>query len=361
MNKKIQLTKLFLDQDEINLVTKVIKSGFVTEGRYTQKFEDLIANYVKTDFAIATTSGTTALHSAFHCMGIKGKKVMISNFTFPATALAVQMAGGIPVLMDVEKDTMNVSREIVENSLDTSIQFLGPVSLFGNPLEKSFYQLKRKGLKIIEDAATNLGSKIDKKFVGGLADVTCFSFHPRKIITTGEGGMITTDNKKLYEKIRSFKFFGKKNSFEEFGTNYKFSDILAAIGISQIKKIEKMIKIRTEKSKIYNELIHKIDFIEPQKHSLHSRHNYQSYVCYLTKPFLRDKIRFELQKNNIETQIGTYALHCLPAFRQCIKKGTLSNSKFLYENTITLPLHASLTISDQERICKIIQKTINKN
>lgn len=359
MKKKIPLTKLWLDKTELNEIKKVLDSGFITEGSQTTKFENLIAKYTNSKFAVATTSGTSALHSAFHCVGIKGKKILISDFTFPATALAAQLAGGIPVLADVEKDTMNISKSIVEHSLDEQIDFLCPVSLFGNPLENKFYTLKKHGLQIIEDAATNLGTKIDTKSVGSLADVTCFSFHPRKIITTGEGGMITTNNFELFKKIKKFKFFGKDHNFTGFGTNYKMSDILAAIGISQFKKIEKLIKIRQSKAKIYGELISKIDFVEPQLQVKNSRHIYQSYVCTITKPNLRDKIIHELSKNNIESQIGTYSLHCLPAFKNCIRKGKLENSSFLYHNTITLPLHHDLTLSDQVTICKIIQKLLH--
>lgn len=359
MKKRISLTKLWLDKNELNEIKKVLDSGFITEGNYTAKFENLIAKYTNSKFAIATTSGTSALHSAFHCMGIKGKKILISDFTFPATALAAQLAGGIPVLIDVEKDTMNTSKSIVEDSLDKQTKFVCPVSLFGNPLEEKFYSLKRQGLKIIEDAATNLGTKIGNKSIGELADITCFSFHPRKIITTGEGGMITTNNSNLFKKIKKFKFFGKNHTFTDFGTNYKMSDILSAVGISQLKKIEELIKIRQTKAKIYDELIKKINYIEPQLPIKNSRHTYQSYVCTVTKPNSRNKIIKELAKNNIESQIGTYSLHSLPFFKNCLKKGKLENSSFLYHNTITLPLHYELSISDQTKICKIIQKSLH--
>jgi len=288
-------------------------------------------------------------------MNVSGKKILVSDFTFPATADAIVQAGGIPILVDVDKNTMNVNREIVENSLDQDIEYIAPVSLFGNPLEEHFYKLKKSGLKIIEDAATNLGTKIGNKFVGSLADVTCFSFHPRKIITTGEGGMITTNDKKLAEKCRTYKMFGKiGDEFIQEGTNYKISDILSAVGLAQLGKIEKIIRKRITMAKIYDEILSKIDFIEVQKPVPHSRHTYQSYVCYVIKHNLRDKIRKKLAENNVETQIGTYALHCLPAFKNCLKKGNLKNSEFLYKNSISLPLHEELRISDQEFICKVI-------
>ena len=250
-------------------------------------------------------------------LNVKNKRVLVSNFTFPATALAVIQAGGIPVLVDVDKKTMNVDRSIIESVKTVKDEFICPVSLFGNPLELDFYKLQKSGLKIIEDAATNLGVKIEGKFVGSLADISCFSFHPRKIITTGEGGMITTNNKKIAEKILSFKTFGKiKNKFAGLGTNYKLSDIQSAVGIIQMKKIEKIIAQRRHSAKLYNELISKIDNIEPQKIVKNARHTYQSYTCVITKPNKRDKIIKKLADENIESQIGTYALHMLPVFNK---------------------------------------------
>ena len=146
-----------------------------------------------------------------------------------------------------------------------------------------------------------------------------------------------------------------RTQFKSPGTNYKLSDILSAVGISQLGKIEDIIKKRTQLARKYNELISKINFLETQKQISNSRHTYQSYVCYFTKPKLRDKVMTKLAKNNVESQIGTYALHCLPVFKKCLKKGKLSNSEFLYKNSISLPLHKELTFEDQEFICKIIR------
>ncbi len=359
MHKRIYLMRPNVGIEEIKEIQKVVDSKFLTESKATQKFEKEIARYTHTKYAIATTSATTALHSMFHCMGIKGKNVLVSDFTFPATVLAIIQAGGKPVLVDVDKFSMNVTREIIENALNQSIEFVSPVSLFGNPLSFDFYNLRKSGIKIIEDGATNLGSTVNNKFVGSLANATCFSFHPRKIITTGEGGMITTNDKKLVEKIRSFKTFGMNNGkFTSFGINYKLSDIQSAIGLAQMRKIEKIIKQRIQKAKIYNELLSKIDCIEPQKQTKKSRHTYQSYACLVTKQGSRDKIMKKLFQRNIESQIGTYALHQLPMFKKCRKKGELNNSNFLYRNAITLPLHNELTNEDQFLICKLIKSVV---
>lgn len=358
LKKKIYLMRPSLDNNEINAIKRVFKSKFLTEGEITKKFELSVAQYVKSKFAIATTSATTALHSVFECINVRGKKVLVSDFTFPATANAIILAGGVPVLVDVDKESMNITRDIVEKSNFKNIEIIEPVSIFGNPLEKEFYNLKKK-MFIVEDAATSLGTKLGTNFVGSLADVSCFSFHPRKIITTGEGGMITTDDKELNSKIRSFKAFGKKgNQFIGIGTNYKISDIQSAVGITQLKKIEKLIKNRQAMAKIYSEIIEKMDHVELQKPTENSRHTYQTFCCVITKPKLRDKIILKLAKKNIETQIGTYALHCLPAFNKCFKDGKLVNSEFLYKNSLSLPMHEEISINDQEYVCKSIEKII---
>ena len=348
-----------IGKQELSAIESVLKSKFLTEGEVTRKFENNFARYVNSRYAIATTSATTALHTALESLDVRKKKVLVSDFTFPASALVISLAGGIPVLVDVEKETMNVSRDIIEKAMDDKTEFVLPVCLFGNSLEREFYSIRKKGVKIIEDAATNLGTKIGNDPVGSLADITCFSFHPRKIITTGEGGMITTNSKELDEKCRTFKMFGKiGDEFVKQGTNYKLSDILSAIGIEQLKKIEKIIKKRKEMAKIYIELLSKLDFVEIQKQTYDSSHTYQSFVCYFTKEKIRDKIRKKLADENIESQIGTYALHCLPAFRKCLRKGTLENSEFLYKNSISLPLHEEITQEDQNLICKVIKNTI---
>lgn len=354
--KKVFLMRPKIDNHELDLIKKVLASKIFTEGEITHKFEQKVAKYVKVKYAIATTSATTALHTSLESLGVRGKKVLVSDFTFPATVLAIDLAGGIPILIDVDRETMNVTRETVEDSIDSSTRFVLPVSLFGNPLERNFYMIQNQGIKILEDAATNLGTKLGDHHIGSLADITCFSFHPRKIITTGEGGMIATNNKKLAERCRSYKMFGKVGSeFVKTGTNYKISDILSAMGLAQMDKIENIIKKRIIMAKIYHELLSKMDFIHPQKAVSGCRHTYQSYVCYVTRPNLRDKIRRRLAKQNVESQIGTYALHCLPAFRKYRRKGRLENSEFLYKNSISLPLHEELTVEDQEFICKTIR------
>ncbi len=347
--------------EEIAEIKKVMATGFLTEGATTKEFETMVAEYLGVKHAIAVTSCTTGLHAVLHCLDIKGQEVIVPDYTYPATAEAVVLAGGIPVLVDVDLDSMNMNTEILEESYDEKMTVFSPVSWAGVPLEREIYQKAKKlNLKMLEDSACSLGAKIDEEYVGKIADYSCFSFHPRKVITTGEGGMITTDNDEIAEKCYSFKHFGAKgSSFETIGTNYKLSNVLSAIGVVQMKKIESIIETRIQKAKIYHELISKIDNIKPAFVGNNTRQTYQSYTCYVEKDGFRDKIRDALAKENIQSQIGTYALHLEPAYKNMKKVGNLENSTKLFYNALTLPLHKNLTLEDQEKICKIINETLN--
>ena len=359
--KTIQLAVPDIGEEEIQAIREVFGTKFLTEGANTKEFENRVAEYVGTKHAIAVTSCTTGLHAVLESLDIKGQEVIVPDYTYPATAEAVILAGGKPVLVDVDLESMNMNSAILEEAYNENMTVFSPVSWAGVPLEKEIYSLAKKlNLKMLEDAACSLGAKIDSEFVGKIADFSCFSFHPRKVITTGEGGMITTDDDEIAEKCYSFKHFGAKGSvFETIGTNYKLSNILSAIGLVQMKKIEEIISTRIEKAKIYQELIEKINGIKPAYVGENTRQTFQSYTCYIEKEGIRDKIREELAKENIQSQIGTYALHLEPAYRNMKKVGNLENSTKLFHNALTLPLHKELTQEDQEKICNIINNTLN--
>ena len=359
--KIIPLAVPDIGDDEIDEIKKVMGTGFLTEGATTKEFEQMVADYLGVKHAIAVTSCTTGLHAVLHCLDIKGQEVIVPDYTYPATAEAVVLAGGIPVLADVDLDSMNMTTEILEESYDENMTVFSPVSWAGVPLEKEMYQKAKKlDLKMLEDAACSLGAKINEDYVGKIADYSCFSFHPRKVITTGEGGMITTDDDDMFEKCYSFKHFGAKGtSFETIGTNYKLSNVLSAIGVIQMKKIDNIVETRINKAKIYHELLSKIDNIKPAYVGNNTRQTFQSYTCYIEKDGYRDKIRNALADENIQSQIGTYSLHLEPAYKNMKKVGELENSTKLFYNALTLPLHKNLTNEDQEKICKIINNVLN--
>jgi len=362
---KVYLARPYIDEREFEAVKRVLESKFLTEGAVAREFERKFAEYCDAKHGIATTSCSTALELALRTLRIgKGDEVIVPDFTYPVTAFVVSLVGAEPVLVDVDLNSYNVTAEKIEEAITDKTKAIIPVSLFGNPLEEDVYKLgKEYGIYVIEDAACSAGSILNGKKVGSWADMTCFSFHPRKVITTGEGGMITTNNDEFAERARSLKRFGIKNvdgqiRFVEVGTNYKMSDILAAIGLVQLEKIEEIIKIRIEKAKIYTEMLERIDGIRPPEVRPNTRHNFQSYVCYVEKEGMRDRIRQELAKMGVETQIGTYCLHLEPAFKDVKKVGSLENAEKLFYNTLTLPLHHELTLEQQEMICKVIEKCL---
>jgi len=359
--KTIPLAVPEVGEEEISKIREVIATGFLTEGVTTKEFEKKVAEYLGVKHAIAVTSCTTGLHTVFECLGIKGQEVIVPDYTYPATAEAVILAGGKPVLVDVDRHSMNMTSEILEEAYDKSMTVFCPVSWAGVPLERDIYQkAKELNLKVLEDSACSLGAKIGSDYVGKIADYSCFSFHPRKVITTGEGGMITTDDEKIAEQCYSFKHFGAKgSSFEIIGTNYKMSNVLSAIGLIQMQKIEKIISERISKARIYKELLEKIDGIRPAYEGNGTRQTYQSYTCYVEKEGYRDKIRNALADENIQSQIGTYALHLEPAYKNFKKIGKLKNSELLFYNALTLPLHKNLTLEDQEKVCKVINLVLN--
>jgi len=366
--KRVKLIEPVVGEDELQRIRKVLESGWLTEGPVTKEFEEKIKKYVGAKYAVATTSCTTAFELALRVLDIKPEdEVIVPDFTHPATANIVRWIGAKPVLVDVDLFSYNVDPDEIEKSITEKTRCIMPVSWGGNPLNmKPLNELKEKhGLSIVEDAACSLGAEYNGKKTGTMADITCFSFHPRKTITTGEGGMAVTDNPVYAEKLESLKEFGleTKNGETKFvrcGTNYKLSDILGAVGVEQMKKIDAIINRRIELASYYNKLLAEVDSIRvPQKRE-NTKHVYQTYAVYIEKEEVRDKIIQYLRKKNIETQIGTYALHLQPSFEKVKKIGKLERAEKLYKNLLTLPMCHSMTKKDQEYVVSEI-KNILKN
>lgn len=366
-NRRIKLIEPMVGEEELALVREVVESGYMTEGPKTREFEERISRYVGAKHAIATTSCSTALQVCVEVMNVgPGDEVIVPDFTYPVTADVIRLRGGTPILVDVDKDSYNIDSNEIEKAITPTTKGIVPVSLFGNPLNMApLNELKEKhGLFIIEDAACSLGASFEGGKTGSVSDMTCFSFHPRKVITTGEGGMITTNNDEWADQARMVKKFGMKAvegrpMFTMAGTNYKLSDILGAVGLAQMDKVEKIIERRIELAGNYDRLLQDDERIISPTVEKGVRHNYQTYATYVTVKGARDRLISDLRDKNIETQIGTYALHLQPSFEEVKRIGSLDVSEMLFKNLLALPMSNSMTPDDQQYVVDEITRLLD--
>jgi dTDP-4-amino-4,6-dideoxygalactose transaminase len=356
--KKIYLMRPFVGDEELDAVRHVFASKYLTEGPVTQEFEKRFADFVGAKHAIAVTSCMTGLELALKTLGIlPGDEVIVPSFTHPATGDCVYQVGADAVLVDVDLSSFNMSPQALENAITARTRGIIPVSWAGNPIDPEIYAIgKERGIPVIEDAACSAGAELHGGKVGSLAPFSCFSFHPRKILTTGEGGMVTTNDSRLAEKAIALKHFGqtKDGSFRYHGTNYKMSNIAAAIGLEQLKKLPGILKDRIQRANRYSDLLQGIPGIKVPHVKSGIKHVFQTYCIYIDVPGMRDELRTDLAKKGIETQIGTYALHLEPSYAGVKCAGSLKNSELLFYNLLALPLHHELTDQDQDYVVQVL-------
>ncbi|WP_287584692.1 DegT/DnrJ/EryC1/StrS family aminotransferase [Candidatus Borrarchaeum sp.] len=369
--KKIPLIRPFIDKEELEAVWKVFQSGYLAKGPTAKLFESEFTEYLGIKHASAVSSCTTALHLALVCLGIgPGDEVIVPDFTYPATGHVVFHVGAKPILVDIDLKTFNLDPAKLEDAITENTKSIIVVHLFGYPAEMStILEIAEKyDLSIIEDAACAIGTLYKGKKAGTFGDIGCFSFHARKLLTTGEGGMLVTDNDEYVKIAHSMKDFGirivsNKVYFTHPGFNYRLSDVLAAIGRIQLKKIDKILEKRKEISKVYTELLSDVEGIIPPHIEPHVTHTYQSYVILLDEKFgvNRDKVIELMAQRGIESQIGTYSLHLQPCYKRLnFNPKNLINSSIAFRNSLTLPLFHHMTLDQVEFVANAL-KNIQKN
>ena len=300
MKKNIPVTKPYFTRDEEREVIGVLRSGWVVQGPRVESFENEIAKYIGAKYAVATSSCTTALHLALLLLGVgPGDEVIVPSFTFIATANSVLCTGATPVFADVAKDTYNLDPEDVKRKITKSTRVIMPVHQAGlaASMQEIIQIAKRSNIFIVEDAACALGSRIDGKHVGVFGEIGCFSFHPRKSITTAEGGMLATNNEEFAKRARILRAHGMSVSDRERhesksfinetydipGYNYRMSDIHAAIGLAQFRKIDYILKKRIALANRYTQYLSDIPYIIPPCVPQGYMHTFQSYVIRLSE------------------------------------------------------------------------------
>lgn len=360
-----------IDEDDIQAVVEVLRSDYITTGPKIQEFEKLVADYVGAKYAVAVSNGTAALHLACLAAGIKeGDEVITTPITFAASANCVLYCGAKVVFADIDPVTYNIDPTDIGRKITDRTKAIIPVHFTGQPCEMDEIHAiaKKYNLIVIEDAAHALGADYKGRMIGSISDMTTFSFHPVKHITTGEGGMITTNDKNVYEKLKLLRnhgitrepsFLHKKEGgwyYEQLdlGFNYRITDFQCALGISQMKKIDKFIEKRRSIAKRYDEAFSGLEYIVTPKQAVGCHSSYHLYVIQV-KNIPRKKAFEKLRAAGIGVNVHYIPVYKHPYYQSHgYKDVKCENAENLYEKIISLPIYPGLTCDEQEYVIKQI-------
>jgi UDP-4-amino-4,6-dideoxy-N-acetyl-beta-L-altrosamine transaminase len=367
--------KQWIDEEDIQEVVKVLKSDWITQGPMVEKFEKKVAEYCIVKYAVAFNSGTAALHAAYYAAGLKaGDEIITSPITFTATSNAAIFLGAKPVFCDIDFNTYCIDVDKIEEKITKKTKIITPVSYAGYPVDiESIKEIAKKyNIIVIEDAAHALGAIRNGKKVGSEADMTILSFHPVKHITTGEGGMVLTNNEEFYEKLKLFRTHGitKDNSklskiegpwyYEmiDLGYNYRIPDILCALGYSQMSKIEVFVERRNYIAKKYDDAFEGVKEITiPPRPNKNSRHAYHLYPILINNPEKRRIVFEKLREKGIFAQVHYIPVHLQPYYRKNFgyKIGDYPMAEEFYKREISIPIFPKMT---EEEINYVIQSVL---
>jgi dTDP-4-amino-4,6-dideoxygalactose transaminase len=352
----IRLARPDVGEAELAAVAEVLATGQLTMGRAVDEFERGIAAAVGTAHAAAVSSGTAALHLALLALEVgPGDEVIVPAYTFPATANAVRLCGASAVLVDVDPDTFLADAGAIAAAVTERTRAVIAVHLFGRPVEWEALQTAiPQDVLLLEDAAGALGAHYRGTPCGALGVAGCLSFHPRKIVTTGEGGAITTDERALDGRVRALRHHGWEGSGEmpHPGFNYRLPDILCALGIPQLARLEELLRARERVAGWYAERLRELVLVPRAQDG--DRHGWQAYVVQLDR---RDEALAGLREAGIEAQIGTYAVHHLEAYAA---QGPFPGADRAFERALALPFAATTTEAEVERVCRTLTHYVSE-
>lgn len=366
MKEKIKFSIPNISESDTNLVSKILKSGWLTHGKYTIKFEEEFKKFTKSKYAVTVSSCTAGLHLSCLASNFKkGDEVIVPSMTHTATAHAIEYTGAKAIFADIDFKSGNLDLDNIKKNITKKTKGVIVVHMAGSPCEmdKIYKYCKKKNIVLIEDCAHGLGSFYNKKHVGNYGISGCFSFYPTKQITTGEGGIIVTNNRNFFKKIKKLKAFGidkdikdrkKQGAYDVkiLGLNYRMTDFQAALGFRQIISYKKNLKRRKEIAKLYFNYLSKHNFIKCMPNSDNS-----SFFVFQVFCKDRDKLLKELKLKNIGVSVH-YSMP-LPKMTYYKKKYNLPLEKYknsdIYSKTnISLPVYPKLTDKEIKKICKII-------
>jgi len=365
MSKIIPYGHQSIDESDIQVVIKVLKADRITQGPEIDKFENALAKFVGAKYAVATSSGTAALHAACIACGItQGDEVIVPTLSFIASANCVLYCGGKPVLVDIYPDTLTINVEEVERKITKKTKAIIAVDFAGHPAhwDKLKKLASKYRLTLIDDASHAIGSKYKNKPIGSIADLTTFSFHPVKTITTGEGGMVTTNDEQLYKNLLIIRNQGQEGRYRHtwLGNNFRFTDIQAALGIEQLKRLEWILSEKAKIARNYTEIFLNVNgVIPPFVPAYVDRHSWYMYSIRVNAG-LRDWLVRELQLKNIDTRLSFPPVHIQPYYQ---KRFGYTVYDFpvackIFSEFVDIPIWAGMSIEKQEYIINTIRQLL---
>ncbi|MCR4442613.1 MAG: DegT/DnrJ/EryC1/StrS family aminotransferase [Peptococcaceae bacterium] len=383
--KQIQIAAPCMGKEEWDALREPIDTGWLTQGPKVAAFEKAFAERHGVKYALATTSCTTALHLALLAVGVQpGDAVVVPSFTWVATANVVEYCGGIPVFCDIAPETFNIDPESARAAIkDTMakgvrVKAIIPVHLFGlyADMDEIMNLAREYDLRVIEDAACASGASYKGKCAGSIGDVGCYSFHPRKVLVTGEGGMCATNDPQLAEIINCLRNHGASISEEQrhgnnapylmpdfnlLGYNYRMTDLQGAIGLVQLEKVDGFIREREKWAQYYDRELSSITWLRTPSKPEGCVHSWQAYVCWVDEtkaPLTRDDLLKYLFENGISSRVGTQAVHMLGYYKQKygLSDDLCPNSRDAYRYSIALPLHNKMSEEDYNHVLETLRR-----
>jgi len=371
----------FLDDDDVNEIIKVLKSDFITQGPRINQFEECLASYFEAKYAVVFNSGTSALHGAYFALGLKKDDEFITTpITFVATSNAGLYLGAKPVFVDVEKDTANIDCNKILENISKKTKLIVPVHLSGHPvdLERIFQIARENNLFVVEDACHAVGAKYNKDKIGNcqISDMAVFSFHPVKHITTGEGGAVLTNNPEFYEKLKMFSTHGiTKDNLKNFtdgdwyyemhylGYNYRMTDIQAALGISQLKKLNSFIQKRREIVAEYEKAFSSNPYFDIPIERAYAFSSYHLYIIRLKDKLIDRKVQIfrDMRENGIGVQVHYIPVYWQPYYQKLgYGEGLCPNGEDFYRRAISIPIYPAMGKNDLSYVIETILKIFKK-
>jgi len=361
---KIPLYKIYTDDEDVKILTQIVKRGTQWAiGPEIEEFENSIKNYVKSDYCVTLNSGTSSLHATFLASGFgKADELIIPSFSFISTANAVLFVGANPVFSEIEEETFGLDPNLIQGKITDKTKAVVPMDYAG--MSSKIFEIneiaKSNNLLVIEDAAEGLGSSVKQTKTGSNSDAAIFSFCGNKVLTTGEGGAVVTNSKELYEKIKSIRSHGRtdrinyfdntaQSNYLELGYNWRMSSITAALGISQIQKLDKLIAMRKQNAQYLSNHLSKFKEITLPIPPSGYEHIYQMYTIRLSNKQKRDQLHEHLIKKRIFSKIYFSPIHLTDFYKEKLKMDVkLPITENISDQVLTLPLYPNMTMDEKK-------------